>query len=105
MRERLYSRSQDRAKNIPCPVVKPRQIPAVVLVVLTSGFRHRVRKHHFDRRARMRAGSDVELRAVGLDQRQADAGILRGFVVLIQLGGNGASTEQALKILGYFSRD
>ena len=30
----------------------------------TLRLRHRVRKHHFDQRARMRTGPDVELRAV-----------------------------------------
>ena len=31
--------------------------------------RHLLRKHHFDQRARMPAGPDLELRAIGLDQR------------------------------------
>ena len=41
-------------------------------------------KHHFDQRARMRAGLDVELGAVGLDQRlgqrKTDAGTAGGLI-------------------------
>ena len=70
------------------------------------GLRHRVRKHHFDQRVRMRAGLDVELRAIGFDQRlgqrQADAGILRGFVVLVQLSGSQTRAQTALKGLTDF---
>src|SRR5580704_5558255 len=46
--------------------------------------RRRLRKHHFDQRTRMRGGLDVELRAVGFDQRlgqgKADAGTVGGLV-------------------------
>jgi hypothetical protein len=41
-------------------------------------FCHRVREHHLDQRAGMAAGLDLEMGAVGLDQRfgqrKADAG-------------------------------
>jgi hypothetical protein len=37
MRAGLYSGRQNRAKNMPCLVVKARQIPAAGLVVLSGG--------------------------------------------------------------------
>src|SRR6478672_13943615 len=83
-RESRLERNKSRARTVPKGCATRHIAATAAALQAISAPRHRAQKHHFDQRAGLRAPLDMELPAVGFDQRlgqrQNDAGAFGGLI-------------------------